>query len=439
MPPAPETVSTQELRDAWPVLSPADRVEGFRTVPHVVADDFFLSLSAREQAELLAQLEPGERRAWMRILPPDDAVDVVQESDAELRAPLLAELDDATRREVQALLAYKEDEAGGLMNPRFARVRPDMSADEALSYLRKQAREKVESLSYAYVLGADQRLQGVISLRQLLQAGPGKLVSEVMVRDVVSVEDTLDQEAVSRAFTQHPFQALPVVDAAGRMKGIVTVDDIVQVVQEEATEDIQKAGGMEALDAPYFEVGFFQMVRKRAGWLSALFISEMLTTSAMGRYEGEISRAVILSLFVPLIISSGGNSGSQASTLIIRSLALGEVRLRDWWRVAWRELRAGAALGLILGGVGIARIMHWQLMFHSYGEHATLVALTVGISVMGVVLWGTLSGSMLPFILRRLGADPASASAPFVATLVDVSGVVIYFNVALWIMGGAML
>ena len=223
------------------------------------------------------------------------------------------------------------------------------------------------------------------------------------------------------------------------MKGIVTVDDIVQVVQEEATEDIQKAGGMEALDAPYFEVSFFQMVRKRAGWLSALFISEMLTTSAMGRYEGEIARAVILSLFVPLIISSGGNSGSQASTLIIRSLALGEVRLRDWWRVVWRELRAGAALGLILGGVGIARIMLWQLMFHSYGEHATLVALTVGISVMGVVLWGTLSGSMLPFILRRLGADPASASAPFVATLVDVSGVVIYFNVALWIMGGAML
>jgi magnesium transporter len=223
------------------------------------------------------------------------------------------------------------------------------------------------------------------------------------------------------------------------MKGIVTVDDIVQVVQEEATEDIQKVGGMEALDAPYFEVGFLSMLRKRAGWLLVLFLGEMLTATAMGYFEQEIARAVVLSLFIPLIISSGGNSGSQATTLIIRSLALTEVRLRDWWRVARREVASGVALGTVLGLVGIVRIMSWHFIFNSYGEHYVKVAFTVGGALVGVVTWGTLAGSMLPFILRRAGFDPASASAPFVATLVDVSGLVIYFTVASIILRGTLL
>jgi magnesium transporter len=217
------------------------------------------------------------------------------------------------------------------------------------------------------------------------------------------------------------------------------VDDIVQVVQEEATEDIQKVGGMEALDAPYFDVGLLAMLKKRAGWLLVLFVGEMLTATAMGHFEDEIAQAVVLALFVPLIISSGGNSGSQATTLIIRSLALGEIRLRDWWRVARREVIAGVALGSTLGLVGIVRILVWQGLFHSYGEHAVRVALTVGLSLVGVVTWGTLSGSMLPFLLRRLGFDPASASAPFVATLVDVSGLVIYFSAASLILKGTLL
>lgn len=435
----PEPIFPHELRDAWPALSRDERVESFKLVPHSTADDFFLSLSAQEQSELILAMAPGERRTWMRLLAPDDAVDVIQDSPSESRESLLSELDESTRREVQALLAYEEDDAGGLMNPRFARVRPEMTSDEAITYLRKQTREKVETVYYAYALDSQQHLLGVVSLRQLFQAAPTKRVEEVMRKDVITVGEDTDQEAVSHIFSEQGLMAIPVVDAEKRMKGIVTVDDIVQVVQEEATEDIQKVGGMEALDAPYFEVGFLAMLRKRAGWLLVLFLGEMLTATAMGFFEHEIARAVVLSLFIPLIISSGGNSGSQATTLIIRSLALTEVRLKDWWRVARRELASGMALGAVLGCVGIARIMVWQAFFHNYGEHAMKVALTVGFSLVGVVTWGTLSGSMLPFVLRRAGFDPASASAPFVATLVDVSGLVIYFSVASTILRGTLL
>ena len=435
----PEPIFPHELRDAWPALSRDERVESFKLVPHATADDFFLSLSAPEQAELILAMPPGERRTWMRLLAPDDAVDVVQSVSAGHREALLGELDEATRREVQVLQAYEEDVAGGLMNPRFVRVRPEMTIDEAIGYLRRQTREKVETVYYAYVLDARQHLLGVVSLRQLFLAAPDKRVEEVMRRDVITVTEDTDQEALGRLFSGHALMAIPVVDAERRMKGIVTVDDIVQVVQEEATEDIQKVGGMEALDAPYFKVSFLGMLKKRAGWLLVLFVGEMLTATAMGHFEEEIARAVVLALFVPLIISSGGNSGSQATTLIIRSLALSEVRLRDWWRVMRREVLAGLALGTILGGVGIARILIWEGLFHTYGEHAFLVAMTVGVSLVGVVTWGTLSGSMLPFALRRLGFDPASASAPFVATLVDVSGLVIYFTVAALLLRGTLL
>ena len=257
--------------------------------------------------------------------------------------------------------------------------------------------------------------------------------------EIVTAHERMDQEALGQLFATHRYLAIPVVDDEGRVKGIVTLDDIVDVVREEATEDIQKLGGMEALDAPYLQVGLGRMIRKRAGWLSALFLGEMLTATAMGYYEEEIARAVILALFVPLIISSGGNSGSQATTLVIRAMALGEVKLRDWWRVVRREVFTGLGLGSILGALGMTRILLWQAMFHMYGAHAFLVALTVGASLIGVVLWGTLAGSMLPFVLRRIGFDPASASAPFVATLVDVSGLLIYFSVASVILSGTLL
>ncbi len=249
----------------------------------------------------------------------------------------------------------------------------------------------------------------------------------------------MDQEAVAQKFAQSRLLALPVVDAKGRMQGIVTADDVVDVVREEATEDMQKVGGVEALEAPYLEIAMSHMLRKRVGWLCVLFLGEMLTASAMGFFEKEIARAVVLALFIPLIISSGGNSGSQATTLVIRAMALGEVKLRDWWRVIRREFVTGLGLGLVLAVIGFIRIVLWEGLFHTYGPHYVGIAFTVAISLLGVVMWGTLAGSMLPFILRRLGFDPASASAPFVATLVDVSGLVIYFTAAAMILGGTLL
>ena len=430
---------SSDLQETWPLLPPGDRLDGFTLLSRAEAEEFFLSLSARDQAELLLALPLKECRLWIRLLAPDDAADVIQATPAAERGRLLALLDDTTRTEVTALLAYAEDEAGGLMNPRYARVRPDMSVDEAISYLRRQAREQLATIYYAYVLDPQQHLLGVVSFRELFAAPGVKKVQEVMRTDMVTASEQMDQEAVSLLFAQHDLMAIPVVDAEGHLRGIVTVDDIVDVVQEEATEDIQKIGGMEALEGPYLQIGFVRMLRKRAGWLAALFLGEMLTATAMSYYENEIARAVVLALFIPLIISSGGNSGSQASTLVIRAMALGEVRLRDWWRVVRRELAVGLALGTTLGLIGLLRILFWQALFRLYGEHFFLIGLTVACSLVGVVLYGTIAGSMLPFLLRRLGFDPASASAPFVATLVDVSGIVIYFTVASLILRGILL
>jgi magnesium transporter len=423
-----------ELTSAWRLLSPEDRVAGFRLLGSAESDEFFLELSSPDQAELILGLPPNERTAWMRMLAPDDAADVIQRAPAAERDALLALLDAPSRSEVLGLLAYAEDDAGGLMNPRYARVRPEMTVDEAISYLRKQARTRLETLYYVYVLDALQRLLGVVSFRQLFAAAPDKRVREVMRADLVTVPEHMHQEEVSKLFAAHDVIALPVVDAEGRMKGIVTVDDIVDVVEEEATEDIQKLGGMEALDGPYLKTGLGRMLRKRAGWLAILFFGEMLTATAMGYFESEISRALVLALFIPLIISSGGNSGSQASTLVVRALALGELRLSDWLRVVRRELVAGLALGAILAAVGFARIVAWRALFGAYGDEFMRVAVTVAASLLGVVMFGTLAGSMLPLLLRRLGFDPASASAPLVATMVDVTGLVIYFTVASFVL-----
>lgn len=314
-----------------------------------------------------------------------------------------------------------------------------MTADEAIRYLRRQVREHPETLYYAYALDAEQRPIGVLSLRELFMAPPDSLVGQVMQSDLVLASDDLDQEALSQLFRDSDLVAIPVVDSDGKMKGIVTSDDILDVVEEEATEDMQKYGGVEALDAPYLNVGFFSMIRKRAGWLVVLFVGEMLTATAMGYFEHEIARAVVLALFIPLIISSGGNTGSQASTLVIRAMALGEVRLADWWRVMRREIAAGLTLGSILGAIGFIRILLWPSRDTLYGEHYLLIGFTVAASLVGVVLWGALSGSMLPLVLRRVGFDPASASAPFVATLVDVSGIIIYFTFASLFLRGTLL
>jgi len=436
---AEKNFTPSELYEAWPILSTEERVEGFEVLERKDADDFFLQLNARDRAELILGLPAGERRLWMRLLAPDDAADLIQEAPAEEREGLLALLDDATRREVKGLLDYAEDDAGGLMNTRYSRLRADMTVDEAISYLRRDARAREKTVYYAYVVDVEERLLGVVSFRDLIVASGEKLVREVMRTEVISAREDLDQEALSQLFMRHHLMMVPVVDAQGRIKGIVSVDDIVDVVQEEATEDIQKLGGVETLEGPYLQVPLLRMIQKRAGWLAALFLGEMLTATAMGQFQTEIARAVVLALFVPLIISSGGNSGSQATTLVIRAMALGEVRLRDCWRVMHREFITGLGLGAILACIGLIRILTWQGLFNAYGEHYLLIAMTVALSLVGVVLWGSLIGSILPFILRGLGFDPASASAPFVATLVDVTGLVIYFTVAAMILRGTLL
>lgn len=436
---ADRTFRLSELYEAWPVLSSTERIEGFELLEREEAEEFFLHLSARDKAQVIQGLPTGERRLWLRILAPDEAADVIQETAPEDHETLLSLLDEQTRSEVKGLLVYAEDQAGGLMNPRYARLRPDMSVSEAISYLRRDARARTKSVYYAYVLDSHDGLLGVVSFRDLLTAAGEKPVKEIMRTDVVTAPDHLDQEALSHLFARHNLLMIPIVDSERKLKGVVTLDDIIDVVQEEATEDIHKIGGMEALDSPYLQIPLGRMVRKRAGWLAALFLGELLTATAMGYFQAEIARAVVLALFVPLIISSGGNSGSQASTLVIRAMALGEVRLRDWWRVIRREILTGFALGSILATIGLARVLLWQGLFQPYGEHYFLVGLTVALSLIGVVLWGTLTGSLLPFILRFLRLDPASASAPFVATLVDVTGLVIYFTAATILLRGTLL
>lgn len=437
-----EEVSEQvELTDAdsWAGLPEEQRVPRFLQLERDKAEELFSALGAREQAQILQGMPQSDWRVLLRSLPPDDAADVLQELPIELRDDALALLDKVTRREVHALLAYAEDEAGGLMSPRYARMRPDMTVDEALAYLRRQARRPIETLTYFYVLDNHQVLLGVVSFRDLFIEPGNKLISDIMHREVVSVQEDTDQEEISRLLSRHELVAIPVTDPAGRLKGIVTIDDVVQAMEEEVTEDIQKIGGSEALDAPYLEVRFWEMIRKRASWLSILLVGEMFTASAMAHYEFEIAQAVVLALFIPLVISSGGNSGSQASTLVVRAVALGEVRTRQWFRVLVREICSGLVLGLLLGTLGLLRVVLWPNAAGVYGEHYLRIGFVVAISLVSVVLWGTVAGSMLPLLLKRVGLDPASASAPCVATIVDVTGLVFYFSIASMLLGGILL
>jgi magnesium transporter len=329
--------------------------------------------------------------------------------------------------------------AEALMSSTYVSVRSSMTAGDVLEFLRRTSPQGGD-VYYLYVLDESGRLEGTLGLRALVVADAGSLVRDIMSRDVIRVHTGTDQEKVGRLMTSRHLQALPVVDGEGRLVGTVTLDAVMNVAEEEATEDIHKLGGLEALDVPYDRTTFWPMVRKRGGWLSALFVGETLTATAMGRYEAEIARAVVLALFVPLVISSGGNSGSQAASLVIRALALNELRLRDWLRVLRREVTSGLALGAALGAIGFARIVTWHgLGLSDYGDHAVSLAATIAISLVGVVCFGTLAGSMLPFVLLRLGFDPATSSTPFIATLVDVTGLIIYFQVASVVLRGSLL
>lgn len=428
-----------DLKQEWQNLNISQKLTLFSGLEREVAEDFFLDLSASDQAELILSFPKGQRRSWIRMLPLDNTADLLQSIPADQRQTYIDLLDTDTKKDVLGLLAYSDDVAGGLMTPQFIKLKSDMEVEVAIRYIRAYSKKQEQSIHYVYVVDNDQRLLGVVSFRELLFAPSRLKINNVMKTNFVAVLDSMDQEEVANVLTNHRLTALPVLSSEGIIKGVVTYDDLNHVIQKETTEDIQKLGGMEALDLPYWKTGFSEMLKKRAGWLTILFISEMFTATAMASYEDSIEKAVVLALFIPLIISSGGNSGSQASTLIIRALALGEIKLQQWWKVLFREFSSGLALGLLLGLIGFLRIELWPNKEAIYGPHYGLVGLTVAISLIGVVLWGTTTGAMLPFILKKCKVDPASASAPFVATLVDVTGIVIYFSVAKAVLTGTIM
>jgi len=415
-----------------------DQVLVFRILPRREAAATFEYLTTDDQNALLKAMASEDVAALLNEMAPDDRTMFLEELPAEVTRQLLALLTPEERAVAVKLLGYPEGSIGRLMTPQYVAVREDWTVAQVLDYIRAHG-EDSETLNVIYVVDEKGQLVDDIRIREFLLTSPANHVRDLMDRNFVALKTTDAQETAVGVFRAEDRSALPVTDSAGVLIGIVTVDDMLDVAEAAATEDIQRFGGTEALDEPYMEIGFARMIQKRAGWLTALFLGEMLTATAMGAYEKEIERAVVLALFVPLIISSGGNSGSQASTLVIRALALGEVRLLDWWRVIRREFAAGLVLGGILGTVGFLRITLWSAFSNIYGVHWFLVALTVGIALVGVVLWGTLIGSFLPFVLRRLGFDPAASSAPFVATIVDVTGLVIYFSVGMLLLRGTLL
>ncbi|HZS09033.1 MAG TPA: magnesium transporter [Blastocatellia bacterium] len=410
----------------------------FRVLPRRLAAESFAYLTPEQQKRLLKAMAQDEVTTLLSSMPDDDRTLLLEEMPAEATRQMLELLTPEERADAVKLLGYPEDSIGRLMTAHYVAVRQEWTIQHVLDYIRERGQDS-ETLSMIYVVDDDGVLIDDIRIRRFLLTPLTARVADVMDYRYVALKAADSQESAVRVFQEQDQKALPVTDSAGVLVGIVTIDDVLDVAEKTATREIQKIGGSEALDEPYMEIAFWRMVKKRAGWLVILFLGEMLTATAMGFFEKEIERAVVLALFVPLIISSGGNSGSQASTLVIRALALGEVRLRDWWRVARREILSGLALGGILGTIGFFRITIWSAFSNIYGPHWLLVALTVGLALIGIVLWGTLSGSMLPFVLRRLGFDPATSSAPFVATLVDVTGLVIYFTIALVIMRGTLL
>jgi magnesium transporter len=457
-PPSPELLyllsgDEEDLLAACENLRPADVAEALNQLPVEAAARVVSALPFELAVQLLDEPELDRRGDIFELLDARRAVPLVEALSSDQQVELFRELKEAdrtrllhavnpsTRDALKVLLAYPPTSAAGIMTTEFVGVPATWTVDQVKRYISEVGRAK-ETVYAIYVLDPpDQRLRTVVSLREIMLAEPDHRVSTVADgRRPVTVAPLTDREDVARLISKYNLLAIPVVDDQSHVLGIVTVDDVIDALVREQTEDVQKFGGMAATDEPYMQISLGAMIRKRGGWLCALFLGEMLTASAMGHFESEIGRAVVLALFIPLIISSGGNSGSQATSLIIRAMALGEVRLHDWWRVAMRELPAGLTLGAILGSIGAVRIMMWQYFgIYDYGPHYLKVAETVSLALVGVVLFGSLAGSMLPFALRRVGFDPASASAPFVATLVDVTGLVIYFSVALLVLRGTLL
>ncbi len=409
-------------------------------IPFERVVDIFDQPELEGASELIEALPRDKASKLLAAMSVDRAADLVRDLDEPARSELLGNLATPLRATLLSILGYPEGSAASIMTTEYVSVPSSWTVGQTLDYIRKVERTR-ETVYAIYVVDPKTNvLLRATGLRRLIVGERDDLVMDIAPdRAPVTVSPLTDSEKVAQLISKYDLLAVPVVDH-GKILGIVTVDDIIDIMTQETTEDVHRFGGMEALDEPYMKISFLAMIQKRAGWLCALFVSEMLTANAMQSYESELERAIVLTLFIPLIMSSGGNSGSQATSLVIRALALREISLGDWWRVALRELPTGLVLGSILGVVGVIRITLWQYFgLYDYGEHWHLIAATVGAALVGIVTFGSLAGSMLPFALKRIGFDPASASAPFVATLVDVTVLVIYFSVALVILRGTLL
>lgn len=427
-----------ELAELINDLPETDRAIVFRVLPRDKAAETFEYLDIETQKSFLKNLAQEEVATILNDMSPDDRTALLEELPGPIVKQMIDLLSPQERAIATTLLGYPEDSVGRLMSPDYIAVGRELTVQQVLDYIREYAKN-IESLDMIYIVDEKGKLIDDIKLRDILLAAPSQKISELSDGSFISLQVTDKKESVVPIFRQYDRTVLPVVNYEGFLLGIVTIDDVLDVIEESDTEDIQKFGGVSALEYPYVRTPVLQMIKKRSVWLIILFLGEMLTASAMAYFEDEIAKAVILALFVPLIISSGGNSGSQAATLIIRALTLGELTIKDWWKVMKREIVSGFSLGLILGIIGFLRIALWTSFSDIYGPHWAYVGLTVFFALIGVVTWGTLTGSMLPLFLKKVGLDPAVSSAPFVATLVDVTGIVIYFSVASLILSGTLL
>lgn len=424
-------------------LPEEERAIVFRILPQGLAADVFEYLEADAQQELLKSLSSEQAAQILNEMSPDDRTALLEELPGNAVAQLLSLLTAEERKVAQQLLNYPEGSVGRLMTPDFVSIRDDWNIQKVLDHIRQNGQDS-ETLNVIYVTDERGRLIDDVRIREILLRPVDTIVRDIHDASYVSLKAVDPAETALETFKKYDRNTLPVTDSEGRLLGIVTVDDMLDVQEQQTTEDIQKLGGTQAFEEPYIDAPMWEVLRKRAIPLIILFAGEMLTTTVMGKYEHVLQSAVVLSLFIPLIISSGGNAGSQASTLIIRALSLGEVRLRDWWRVMKKEVLSGLALGGVLGAVGFGRVAGWGMVAERYGNypyspHYMLVGLAVALAIIGVVLWGTIAGSMFPFLLKRAGMDPATSSAPFVATLVDVTGLLIYFVAAAALLRGTLL
>lgn len=432
------SLTPDSVAEVFTEMSPQDVGVLFRILPRELAADIFEYMPLETQEALLHSLGQEQVAGVLNEMAPDDRTALLEELPGTVTQRLLALLTPEERRIATALLGYPPESIGRRMTPDYVSARESWTVGQTLDHIRRVGRDK-ETLNVIYVVDERGRLIDDIRLRELILADPSASLADIIDRKVSVLRADQDQEEAVREFQRLDRVALPVVDSTGLLVGMVTVDDVMDVAEEEVTEDVQRMGAVEALEAPYLNVGFLTMIRKRGPWLAALFLGGMLTATVMKHFEGEFEKAAVLVLFLPLILSSGGNSGSQAASLIIRALAIREVKLQDWWRVFYREFGAGLGLGCILGGIALARVVFWPWRIEAFGADYLLIGITIAVSLVAVVLYGTMVGSMLPLILQRLGLDPAVSSTPFVATLVDVAGIMLYFSIAAMMLRGAVL